>query len=619
MNPTPSPVCLAHRLFFSIATGATLLASAHAELATADHAGESSIPLERLVVSASRTPQDIDFTPSSVSLVPLDDLQTRQVPSLSAALSEQPGVIVLNTGAFGGQSSILMRGANAEHTVFVVDGVRMNDRSAQYLNFLGAADLTGIDRVEVLRGPQSTLYGSAAMGGVILIDTTRGCNTPTGSISATAGSFSSYGAAATVSGGGHSYGYSASLGHFETDNDRPNNAARQWSYSARLEDRVAPALLLGATFRGQNAFYDEPGSLLYFAPGSLRANNSLTTVYGEVDVANNFVSRLTLASHLRQYTWTDTYGASPQQNNRSILDWQNTWEAARNAEIVAGFNWEDSKYAVGGNADTDHIAAGYISATVRPINPINLTAGLRYDDYTSVGSATTGRVGVAWLPMVGTKVHATYGTGFNAPSTSDRYGVPAWGQIANSNLAPEKSRGWDVGVEQSFFHDTATVDVTYFRNKFRGLFQWQYVDYVTYQGMTVNLDRARTQGVEIAATGKISTHLKARVSYTYLDARDSDTGARLTRRPRHTGDASIESEVLKNWILGAGIHLSAGRLDGSTVMPDYAVARIFTSYALRPDLLLKLRVENALDKSYQEVRGYPALPVGVFAGAEWKY
>ena len=596
-----------------------LFASARAEIASAEHAGDSSVPLERLVVSASRTPQDERYTPSSVSLVPLDDLQAQQVYSLADALAQQPGLIVTNTGGRGGQTSIFMRGGNAEHTLFIVDGVRMNDRAAEYMNFLGSADLGGIDRIEVLRGPQSTLYGSSAMGGIILIDTTRGCNAPTGSLTATAGSFSSYGVAASVSGGTRTLGYSGWLSRYETDNDRPGNAARSWSYSTRVEALLAPSFLLGATLRGQNAFYDEPGSLLYPSPGSVRSNNTLTTVYGEARAGSEFTSRLTLASHLRQYTWEDSYGVSPQHNNRTILDWQNTWEAARNTEIVAGFNWENSKYTVDANADTDHITAGYVSATVRPVSQLNLTAGLRYDDYTSVGSATTGRAGAAWLPLPGTKVHATFGTGFNAPSTSDRYGVPGWGQVANPNLVPEKSRGWDLGVDQEFAQGKATVSVTYFQNRFRNLFQWQYVNYVTYEGMTVNLARARTEGVEVATAVRLAEHVTSRVSYTYLDGRDADTNARLTRRPRHTGDAEIESVVLKDWTIGAGVHLVAGRIDGTTVMPDYAAVRVFTSYALRSNFLLKLRVENALDKDYQEVRGYPALPLGVFAGAEWKF
>ena len=184
---------------------------------------------DQFVVSASRTPQDPAYLPSSVTSLSLPSLGDQQLPDLRTALAETPGVIVVNSGAVGSQSSVFLRGANSDLTLFVVDGVRLNTENISYANFFGGADLAGLDRIEVLLGPQSTLYGSSAMGGVILLETARGSGSPSGVLSTYAGSFGSFGAEASVAGGAGTVGYSASVSHEQTDNDRPYNRYRNWN------------------------------------------------------------------------------------------------------------------------------------------------------------------------------------------------------------------------------------------------------------------------------------------------------------------------------------------------------------------------------------------------------
>jgi len=608
-------------LLLALGAAAAFNAPVRAQTAPAV-APDPALRLDRFVVSASRTPQDPKFVPSSVTTLALDDLAAAQITDLRTALSEQPGVAVVNSGAVGGQTSVFLRGSNSYQTLFVVDGVRMNDRSASYSNFLAGADLAGVDRIEVLRGPQSTLYGSAAMGGVIVLDTAHGCAPASGSLAATVGSFNTLGATAAVQGGTRTFGYSASLGYYDTANDRPANEYRQWSFSTRLEDLVTPALLVGATFRGQTGDYEEPGSLAYPAPGTVAADNYLTTVYAQAKVGDDFTSRLTLAQHRRNYTYTST-GAysyvSALQNRRDILDWQNTWAAAKNLEVVAGLNLEHSRYTVGSAESSDDVSAGYLTLTARPSATVALTAGVRHDDYKSAGGATTWRSGLTWLPFANTKLHATFGTGFTAPGSDDRYGVAAWGQLPSPGLQPETSRGLDAGIDQTLLDGVLTLSATYFENTFRDLFQWTYVSYVTYEGRIVNIARASTSGTELAAAWKFSPAVKARFAFTYLDARDDTTHARLIRRPRQTLDAEVQDQVTKAWLAGAGLHVAAGRLDSGRTMPDYTTVRLFTSYAVNDRLHLKLRAENALNKDYQEVYGYPALPRAVFGSVEWRF
>ncbi|MDO8540668.1 MAG: TonB-dependent receptor [Opitutaceae bacterium] len=605
--------------WFIVLSAAVGNVSVRAQTAPAAPTHSDAVQMENYVLAASRTPQDPKLTPSAVSVVPLGDLRAAQIESFKTALAQQPGVILYSAGAVGSQSTVLLRGANAHQTLFFVDGVRMNDRSASYQNFLGGADLGGMDRVEVLRGPQSTLYGSSAMGGVILVDTTRGCAPFGGSLALSAGSFDSIGASGALQGGTKAFDYSVSLGYTETANDQPANDYRQWAYTTRLEYTPTPTLLFGATWRGQNGDFEEPGSRLFHAPGVVDTDNSLATVYGQASFGETFTSRLTLAAHRRAYAYASFGSVSAQRNRRNILDWQNTWAAATRAEIVAGVNYERSRFAIDRVTSDDDVAAGYVSTTLRPTDAVTVIGGVRYDDFESVGSAITWRTGASWRVATGTKLRATYGTGFSAPGADDRYGVPQWGQLANSNLAPEKSKGWDVGIEQDFLRGAATLSATYFKNEFRDLFEWEYVNFVTYEGRTVNRARASTKGAELAIAANPASAVRTRLSYTYLEAHNEVTGAPLARRPRHTGDAEVRVQAMKAWKIGAGVHFVADRLDGTRPFEDYTNVRVFTSYALTADLLLKLRIENALNEAYEEVYGYAALPRGVFGGVEWRF
>lgn len=582
---------------------------------------EATVDREEIVVSASRSRNDPKYTASSVTLVSLTELDESQVVALQDALAREPGVTVVSTGATGSQSSVFMRGGSSHQTLLFVDGVRMNDRAASYVNFLGGAGVDGLGRLEVLRGPQSGLYGSSAMGGVVAMDTLPvGDGAATGRVAAGGGSFGTWGAGLEGRGGVGALGYSASVGYGETDNDRPGNAYDVWNYAGRVEFSPAESpIFLGGTFRRQDGNYEEPGSTLYPFPGVVDSGNTLGTAFAEVRPSDGFSTRLTAALHKRDYSFTSAFGTSGTENRREILDWLNTWSATEQLEIVGGANYERSRYKVGADTTRDEVAAGYLSAIYRPVRALMLTASGRLDEFDSFGSAATGRVGAAWNATDSTKLRATFGNGFSAPGSDDRFGVPQWGQLANPDLQAEEVEGWDIGVDQSLRGGDVQLGLTVFRHDYHNLFEWEYVNFETYEGMTVNRARARTEGVETSLSARLTSSIKGRIGYTYLDARNETDDVRLIRRPRHMLDAEVTARPSDAWIVGAGLHLVADRVDSAGPLEDYTTVRLFTSYRASRDILLKLRVENLFDAEYEEVPGYPALPVGVFGGVEWLF
>jgi vitamin B12 transporter len=624
----PDRPSLAAAFAFAIfATSSAYGASNNSPALVAHLAPRGVTPLDAIIVSATRTPQALKYTPSSATQHDLRYLDSAQVVTLQDALDRTPGVSLVLLGARGSQTSINIRGTEADHVLFIVDGVRMNSAQADYTGFLGGADLGGLERFEILRGPQSTLYGSSAIGGVILLETAAtGDDTTHGLVQAHAGSFDTVAASTAVRGRSGPIRYSASLGFEKSDNFRPDNGFKSLSYSSRLEGDIGPQFLLGATMRGQDATYDEVGSIVYGPTKGHAANlNHLITLYTQWSPNDVFASRLTGGWHQNEYDWTDkTYGPSSNfysRNTREIIDWQNTWDPTSWARLVTGVNAEWSTYSSDGKDLGDKLKSAYLSASFHPIENLTIDGGVRTDDYDLTKRADTWRTGVSYrIEKIGTKFRATHGTGFKAPTVVNRYGSEPW-YDPSPDIGPEKSKGWDAGIDQEIFSETLTVSITYFQNRFHDLIVSNF-SLTTFKYVAENLYRARSEGVEVALTARPLGPLTLRAAYTYTDAFDIGVtpNARLPRRPRHIADLDGQYQLTNSWLVGAGVHFEADRVLSATVrLEDFTTARFYTGYALNEAVTVKFRIENALDEDYWEVAGYPSAPRALYTSAEWKF
>jgi vitamin B12 transporter len=632
MNTTTPSRSAAARRLLTLACAALAAAWAHAQTAPAalppaddsdPKNGHDDVVLEPYVVSASRSPQDPKYTSSSVTVFDNADLALSQITDLKTALSQQPGLNIKNTGALGGPSEVYFRGMGEKQNIFLVDGIRMNTRASS-ADFLNAADLSSNDRIEVLRGPQSVLYGSSAMGGVTRIDTAIGCGQPTGAVSATAGSFDTRGSAGHVQGGTQKLSYSASVSALETANDRPKNEFSRSGYTTRLQYSLSDAFYFGGTLRDQRAGYQNQGSLFSPpSPGDSDVVSRLGTVYADWHPSEVFRSRLTAAMHHRGYDYKPvdpTKAASITSNNREVFDWQNTWLANDRLEVTGGLTHELAEHTVNNSTRVaDPTTAEFVNFLGRPVDTLALTLGGRHEELGNAGDAKTWKAGAAWQAVSATKLRANYGTGFSAPSESELMGVPSWRTIANPDLIPEQSRGWDVGIDQELIPKAMSASVTYFQSQVSNMIEFQTLTTTPFTGRYVNISRAELSGVELAVKNTYNPVFSSRLAYTYLEAIDGGNGKRLAHRPRNVVDAELRAQVTKPALVGVGFHGVQGRTynTAGAGIEDYTTLRLFGSYEVRRNLFLKARVENALDEKYSDTRGYPSLPAAAYGSVEW--
>lgn len=578
-----------------------------------------STRLDDIVVTATRAPTRLRALGSASERVPEGEALIRQLFGIRDALRLLPGAAVVTSGGPGGITSVFLRGVTSTQTLILVDGVRVNDANAEPGSLLGGAD-GAATALEVVRGPQSTLYGGAAIGGVIALDLPL-TGAPTGwTAGADGGSFGTWRGLLQGRGTAGRLSYVTALTANGTDNERRPNGWSQRSQALRLELSLSPRVRAGGTFRGLQSEYTSPGDLRSTNPtpvGQTTFDNNLGTLYVEAEPLRRWTSRL-LAGGQRQFTrGTGAFFGDPfafrLSVDRNVLDWQNTIAMHERLRLVAGANREWSEVLSGDTRHEERLAAGYAQAELAPVEGVTLTAGARHDDYDSFGAATTWRLTGAWLVGRATKLRASYGTGFMPPSLAARYGGPF--QNPNPAIRAERSRGIDAGVEQYVLDGRGSIGLTWFRTTLRDLIGFQSAPFPEL-GMSINVDRARTTGLE--ASGRIAVdRVDARVAYTLLSARsESDPDlARLIRRPKHTLSIDVAVAASSRTTVGFGLLGARNRLDSDfnqfpSVRVDpgnYEVARLYGSVRLTPRLTLRARVENLFDERYEEVYGFPAL------------
>ena len=585
--------------------------------------------LAPFLTSATRTPAETQTIGSLVDVISAADLARQQATSLSQALGAIAGAPHFSSGASGAINSLFLRGANSNQTLFLVDGLRLNDPNTDYNVFLGGSCVSACDSLEVAHGSQSTLYGGEAVGGVVSLRAQRGAGTGSATAAFEAGSFGTVQGALSAQGdqGATAYNFSAQGGH--TDNQRANNSFDSANVTLRLDRKLTDHVAAGGTVRWFHGIYGDPGDRFTNDPDNqTREENLLVTAFTDLKLADDWNAHAVLGGQDRRFVAESPRAGRATaftvvKNRRAVLDTQTTYSGLDRHRITAGFTAEANHTRNTGFGDIDKkqdLLAVFAEDEISPAENVFLTAGLRDDDFDTFGRATTGRATAAWLLAHRTlKLRASYGTAFRSPSFLDLYGKSAF-YHGNPNLNPERARGWDAGVDYYLANRRGTLSATWFNTDFTDLIA-STPDFSS----EANIQRARTRGAELSAQTMLPGAVTLRASYTYLEADNLTSGTRLLRRPRHSFSADLWHDFGRGVSAGAGVAFAAHRRDVNAQTfatidgEDYTVARLYAAWQATPRLTLKARLENLLDEKYEEVNGYPALGFGAFGGAEWKF
>ncbi|MGE0441207.1 MAG: TonB-dependent receptor plug domain-containing protein [Gemmatimonadales bacterium] len=598
------------------------LLAAALPLPSAAQQTRDSVRLRELVVTATRETTPARLRATAADAFGAGELGRRQVAGLTDALRLLPGAAMVGTGGTGGATSTFFRGVNSNQTLILVDGIRVNDANALSQSFLGGFEFLPGDRLEVARGPQSTAFGGAALGGVIAVSAApaAGNRLVAGS---EAGSFATIRGRAFGSVRAHRLGVSLGVAFADTDNERPDNQFDQRTEQLRVDYAASGRVAVGLTFRGMQHGLTSPGDIRTSNStpvGHTRFDNELATVFADVQASSRWTSRITFGLQdyflegRSRFDGSDEF-VSRLGTTRRVADWQHRVAVTDAVSLTGGVNAEWATVRDPDGERDENLRAGYLQALVTPTASLLLTAGARYDHYSTFGGRTTGRVAAGYFVLAAAlKLRATVGTGFMPPSLAARFGSAF--QAANAEIRPESSTGFDVGVDRFFAAGRAVASVTYFWNEITDLIGFESAPYPDL-GRSVNIAEARTEGVEAAARAELGA-LDARVSYTLLSATDLSAAdpaeRRLIRRPRQAlaADLNLDRGRL---LVGVGAVAAFDREDTDfNVFPfvrvnpgDYVDARLYGEWRLGGGVAVRGRIDNLFNERYEEAYGFPAL------------
>lgn len=609
--------------------------------------------LTEVVVTATRTETPINKTASSVSVVTSEQIEKNQYRTVSDALRSIPGLQIAQTGTPTQSTTFLSRGTESRHNRILIDGRPIPEGlGGSIINDLSTSN---VERIEVLRGPASSLYGGNAIGGVINIITKKGreLEKPESTLSFEAGSFNNFRETAQSRGAFGPFDYSVEASRQDAEFQRANNELRESRWSGQFGYELNPDWQFdlysnyslndsGAPGADPISRFSKPGKydnlireLWTFAPGVTWNTSDIWTQrlsYQYQERRQHFYSpRVIFGGN------TNSNTSNRQQIDDHRIDYQSTVKPLDTLEIVAGASTQNRKTYRSGDVSSTTLpyqnyqtnTSVFLQSNWEALENWNLLASGRWDHYSDFGDPITFKVGTSYkTPVTDTVLHGNYGTAFSAPEEQNFISFGGL-FVANPNIQPEDSQGYEIGITQPFFNHELELRGTYFHNDIQGLVQSRTVNPVTFQYTIINAGDARTQGYETGLTWKPKWKPLSRfdldTNYTYLDAVNKASGAWLLRRPRHTVNSILNYKPIDTVNLGIGGSWVMNRIDSDPVsfnqipIEDYFVMRFTADWTINKQWKVFGRIENLLDEQYSEVQGFQALDRAFYGGFEFSF
>jgi outer membrane cobalamin receptor len=622
---------------------------ADADSRTLDAKLEIAQVSENVVVTANSQPLELSQTPAPVDFVTQDEIRQRQLVSIADALQTIPGGAVARTGREGGLTTFFLDGGNSNFTKFFIDGTPLNEPGG-FLN-LSNQTLDNIDKVEVVHGAESALYGTDAVSGVVQLFSHRGATRiPEVNLFAEGGSFSSARGSVQVAGLLNAFDYSLAGSYFQTDGQGPNDAFLNRSFSGNFGYAFSGSNHLRLTVRSNSSDAGIPGPILLRPPNLAqfeRLKIFLTRLSWEFRTGSHWTHRLSgYENRTLDTNANPPFFTSVDQFNRAGLQEQSTY-TFRTGAVAAGYEYEvENGYPslITGFHARRNNQAGYLDARWLPIPRLTLSAGARIEANTTFGTRVVPRAGVVYALRYGkgfwgdTRARFSYGQGFKEPALEQSFGSdPCF--PGNSTLRPERSQTYDAGIDQFLAADRLRLSATYFNNRFRDLVSFAF-DFNTTPacpfgtGTYFNTDLARARGVNLSGEFRLRRWLSINASYSHDDSRVLESpnafdpvqfpGNHLLRRPVHSGSLIVNT-AYRGWNLNLTGYFTGIRTDsdffnlGITHNPGYARFDLATSYLIARGVSFTGRVTNLFDKQYQDAVGFPALGRDYRLGLNYRF
>ncbi|HEV8144547.1 MAG TPA: TonB-dependent receptor [Methylomirabilota bacterium] len=599
-------------------------------------AAQAPRDLYPVVVTATKTETPQERLGAAVTVVTEEEIQERNYATLEEALRHVPGVDIQRSGGLGKTAQIRIRGAGTQQVQVMIDGMRVKSPTLGVTE-LSDISLDAIERIEVVRGPQSTLHGADAIGGVVNIITKKGQGPPSGTVKLEAGTFETYREQATLSGSWKAFSYSLSGSHYDTRGYLKNDDATQNAFAGRFDFAFPWDATLTFSGRYSKTWSDLPvfsTNPTVFDPNAQQ--QSETYLY---NLAYDQKVFDWWSTHLRYGQWWNNAGfqnppppggfttISQVNTRRREFEWLNSVKTGPWNTVTFG---AEHRNDAGRNRfafrQEINVVSGFVQDELRLFDRVILGGGLRYEDNDVFGDALTGRASIAVLiKETGTKLRAAWGEGFRAPTLNDLF-FPGFG---NPDLLPERSESYEVGADQRLWQDRVRFGVTFFHNQFDNLIQ-----IVPQPGglfLPQNVGRAISEGVEFYSEVYPVDWLSLYANYTFTDSEDIATHKPLRRFPRHrwaTG-ATFTWDRLTLFAEAIAVtrqfETAAAPATGKNFNDGWFRIDLGGSYKIwgrigvmeRVDLIA--RFNNITDERYEEALGFPAPPFNALIGVRMAF
>jgi len=587
-----------------------------------------NVELGKVVVTPYRGIMHKGASAASIEVINVDSMDEKGIYSLKGALTESASIVSSSSGSLGGETSIFLRGHNSYHTRFMVDGIKVYGPliTSAYYNF-AHFNLNGIDKVEISKGPQSSLYGSDAIGGVIQLFTKKASFKKDFSFTQTVGSYNFFKESLSFSQRKNDFGYALAfsrmdVGGYSQSKEKNNNHERDpysnFNGSIALDYEFSKDTTLDLIARYIYAKYEYDGSSISPPYLPIDDDNNISHNHDGIisttlkqEIGENISSEIKLGfTRSKRTSWSDSTSDNWYDSKTYQANWKGDFEVNSNYKIILGVDYleetgDSYNVYLGSGSDFPKASANnkgyFIEHLLEPCDNLFLSGSYRVDDHSSFGSEDTFRFTSSYLfDSTKTKLKALYGRGMKNPSLYQLFSPPSWGSpVGNSNLDPERSGTYELGVSQEI-GEKINYDVLYFHSKIKDM-----IDYTFGTGYT-NVAKSRIKGVENSIGYQLNEKLKLGLSYTWLDARNNNTRMELARRPSNKVTLKTKFNCRKistNFDLSYIGHRYSDNSNTQLLKP-YVLGNFSLNYDKSENVNLFARIENVFNEKYEEIAGY---------------